>query len=128
MGESDISDAVVPFLGVTSEDDFSDLTGIFVAVGVVDKSPQTGLSASDEAVIEEQDFGIFWEAEFLGFNDWKVGDGGTGGILRELVGFGDVLDGVNVVAVESGLDGGSESGIVLGRNSTNFFTFEVVLC
>ena len=104
MGESDISDAVVPFLGVTSEDDFSDLTGIFVAVGVVDKSPQTGLSASDETIIEEQDFGIFWEAEFLGLHDWKVGDGGTGGILRELVGFGDVLDGVNVVAVESGFD------------------------
>ena len=128
MGESDVGDAVVPCLGVASEDDLSDLTGLFIAVGVVDKSPQTGLSASDETVIEEQNLGIFWEAEFFGLHDWKVGDGGTGGILRELVGFSDVLDGVNVVAVESGFDSGSEPGIVLGRDSTNLFTFEVVLC
>ena len=104
MGESDIGDAVVPFLGVASEDDLSDLTGIFVAVGVVDKSPQTGLSASDETIIEEQDFRIFWKAEFFGFDDREVGNSGADGILGKLIGLSNVLDGVNVVAVESGFD------------------------
>ena len=39
MGKSDIGDAVVPLLGVATEDDFSDLTGELVAVGIINKLP-----------------------------------------------------------------------------------------